>query len=59
MYVMQVHTRTGWASVADLEKMLHKVPWALEEVSLYAISRGKCETTLGYVSKGRPGEALV
>ena len=33
VYVMQVHARTGWVSVADLEKMLHKVPWLLEEVS--------------------------
>ena len=36
MYVMQVHARTGWVSVADLEKMLHKVRWALGEVSLYS-----------------------
>ena len=35
VYVMQVHARTGRVSVADLEKMLHKVPWALGEVSLY------------------------
>ena len=31
VYVMQVHARTRWVSVADLEKMLHKVPWALGE----------------------------
>ena len=35
MYVMQVHARIGWVSVVDLEKMLHKVRWALGEVSLY------------------------
>ena len=38
VYVMQVHARTRWVSVADLEKMLGKVRWALEEVSLYAKS---------------------
>ena len=32
--LMQVHARTEWVNVPDLEKMLHKVPWALEEVSL-------------------------
>ena len=36
VYVMQVHARTEWVNVPDLEKMLHKVPWALGEVSLYA-----------------------
>ena len=36
MYVMKVHARTRWVNVPDLEKMLHKVPWALGEVSLYA-----------------------
>ena len=34
VYVMQVHDRTGWFSVADREKMLGKVPWLLREVSL-------------------------
>ena len=33
---MQVRVRTEWVNVPDLEKMLHKVPWALGEVSLYA-----------------------
>ena len=35
VYVMQVHARTGWVSVADLEKMLAKVQGVLGEVSLY------------------------
>ena len=35
MYVMQVHVRTGWVSVADLEKMLAKVQGILGDVSLY------------------------
>ena len=35
VYAMQVHARTGCVNVADLEKMLHKVRWALGEVSLY------------------------
>ena len=34
VYVMQVHARTGWVSVADLEKMLAKVQGVLGEVSL-------------------------
>ena len=33
MYVMKVHARTRWVNVPDLEKMLHKVRWALGEVS--------------------------
>ena len=37
VYVIQVHARTGWVSVADLDKMLNKVPWALGEVSLYGV----------------------
>ena len=41
VYVMQVHARTRWVSVADLEKMLGKVPWALGEVNLYGIC-GRC-----------------
>ena len=36
MYMMQVHARTEWVNVPDLERMLHKVRWALGEVSLYA-----------------------
>ena len=32
---MQAHARTGPVAVADLEKMLAKVPWVLGEVSLY------------------------
>ena len=40
MYVMQAHARTGPVAVADLEKMLGKVPWLLGEVSLYAA--GEC-----------------
>ena len=35
MILMQAHARTGPVAVAGLEKMLHKVPWLLEEVSLY------------------------
>ena len=35
MYVKQAHARTGPVAVADLEKMLGKVPWLLGEVSLY------------------------
>ena len=31
--VMKVHTRTGRVAVVDLEKMLNKVPWLLEEPS--------------------------
>ena len=34
VYVMKVHARTRWVNVPDLEKMLHKVRWALGEVSL-------------------------
>ena len=33
--LMQVHARTGPAAVEVHEKMLTKVPWVLEEVSLY------------------------
>ena len=35
--LMKVHARTGPVAVAGLEKMLHKVPWLLGEVSLYRI----------------------
>ena len=31
---MQAQARTGRLAVADVEKMLAKVPWLLEEVSL-------------------------
>ena len=34
VYVMKVHARTRWVNVPDLKKMLHKVRWALGEVSL-------------------------
>ena len=34
VYLMKVHARTRWVNVPDLEKMLHKVRWALGEVSL-------------------------
>ena len=36
MILMQVHARTEWVNVPNLEKMLHKVRWALGEVSLYS-----------------------
>ena len=35
MILMQAHARTERVAVAGLEKMLHKVRWALGEVSLY------------------------
>ena len=34
VYVKQAHARTGPVAVADLDKMLNKVPWLLGEVSL-------------------------
>ena len=36
---MKVHTRTGPVAVPGLEKMLHKVPWFLDQVSLYIHNR--------------------
>ena len=33
VYVMQVHARTEWVNVPDLEKMLAKVPWALGDAA--------------------------
>ena len=32
--VMQIHARTGRGTVKGVEKMLAKVPWGLQEVSL-------------------------
>ena len=34
--LMKVHARTGPVAVADLEKMLHKVPLLLGDVDLYS-----------------------
>ena len=42
-----------WASVADLEKMLHKVRWALGEVSLYC-----GEATFGTIGNRNGAEVL-
>ena len=35
--LMKLHARTGPVAVADLEKMLAKVVWLLEDVSLYQL----------------------
>ena len=34
--LMKLHARTGPVAVADLEKMLAKVPWRLGDVDLYS-----------------------
>ena len=40
MIVMLVHARKGRGTVQGLEEKRAKVPWVLEEVSLYVILPG-------------------
>ena len=40
MIVMLVHARKGRGTVQGLEEKRAKVPWVLEEVSLYGLSYG-------------------